>query len=228
MAILPTGPRASQRKRGWQRHGPVIGGFALIALVGFGLYRFVAGNGGVQAPVAPEVQQISVVVPPPPPPPPPETPPPPEPEMQEVDVPEPEPEPVEDMAESEEPPPGEDLGLDAEGVAGSDGFGLRAKKGGRGLIGGGDAKAWYGGLIAKDLKAALAAIEDIPRRDYEVVVRIWVAADGRIEDSELVSGSGDAELDQALTAALDSGLRISRQPPEDLPQPIRLRISSRT
>ena len=48
-------------------------------------------------------------------------------------------------------PPGDELGLDAEGGAGSDGFGLRAKKGGRGLIGGGDRNRWYEGQVQRDL-----------------------------------------------------------------------------
>ncbi|WP_052700215.1 hypothetical protein [Methylocucumis oryzae] len=85
------------------------------------------------------------------PPPPPKVEKPPEPEVKnEVEQPEPEPEePLPDVAD--EPPPG-DLGLDAEGTAGSDGFGLAARKGGRGLLGGGgggDPYAWYGGLIKK-------------------------------------------------------------------------------
>lgn len=217
----------ARRQQGFRRHLPAVGGAAVIALVGWGVWLFVQSTGGVQAPVQPEVQQISVVMPPPPPPPPPEVEPPPEPEMEEVEVPEPEPEPVE-QAESDEPPPGEDLGLDADGVAGSDAFGLKARRGGRGLIGGGDIHKWYAGLVQKDLQAALAAIDEVRRGRYSVVLKIWLSSDGRIENSELVQGSGDSSIDQALTSALATGVRISREPPEDLPQPIRLRISSRT
>lgn len=207
---------------------PYVGGVLVIALVAFGVYSFVQSTGGVQAPKPPEVQQISVVVPPPPPPPPPIEEPPPEPEMEEVDVPEPEPEPAEDIADSDEPPPGEDLGLDAEGVAGSDGFGLKAKKGGRGLIGGGSAHKWYAGIVQKDLQSTLASLEDIRTQRYTVVIKIWITAEGYIESSEIVRGSGDRGIDDALIGALTAGVRVSREPPEDLPQPIRLRITSRT
>lgn len=217
----------AKQKRGLKRYGPALGGSAVILLVGLGVYLFVASNGGVQAPRQPEVQQISVVMPPPPPPPPPALEPPPEPEVQEVDVPEPEPEPLAED-DSDAPPPGEDLGLDADGVAGSDGFGLAARKGGRGLIGGGDINKWYASLVQKDLQRALATENEVRQGRYTVVLKIWLAPDGRIEDSEMIQGSGDTDIDQALTAVLAGGVRISRAPPEDLPQPIRLRISSRT
>jgi len=216
----------SRQKRGFKRYGPALGGCGVILLLGLGVYLFVASSGGVQAPKPPEVQLISVVMPPPPPPPP-EIEPPPEPEVQEVDVPEPETEPLADD-DSNEPPPGDELGLDADGVAGSDGFGLEARKGGRGLIGGGDVNQWYASLVQKDLQRALATENEVRQGRYTVVLEIWLAPDGRIEDSEMVQGSGDSDIDQALTAVLAGGVRISRAPPEDLPQPIRLRISSRT
>ncbi|HAZ42809.1 MAG TPA: TonB-dependent receptor, partial [Methylococcaceae bacterium] len=39
--------------------------------------------------------------------------------------------------QAEEPPPGENLGVDADGAAGGDSFGLVGKKGGSGFLGGG-------------------------------------------------------------------------------------------
>jgi protein TonB len=207
---------------------PYAGIGAIVVGFGIGVYAIVASLGGTAPPPQPKVQQISIVQPPPPPPPPPEMeePPPPEPE-QEVDVPEPEPEPVA-QDESNEPPPGEDLGLDAEGVAGSDGFGLRAKKGGRGLIGGGDANRWYAGVVQTDLQRMLSEIDELRRGRYTVVVRIWVDEDGRLTKTEVVGSSGDTERDRAIERALEGGARFSQSPPEDMPQPIKLRISSRT
>lgn len=213
---------------GGRRWLPYAGISAIVVGFGIGVYAIVSSLGGTAPPPQPKVQQISIVQPPPPPPPPPEMeePPPPEPE-QEVDVPEPEPEPVA-QDESNEPPPGEDLGLDAEGVAGADGFGLRAKKGGRGLIGGGDANRWYAGVVQTDLQRMLSEIDELRRGRYTVVVRIWVDEDGRLTKTEVVGTSGNSDRDRAIERALESGARLSQSPPEDMPQPIKLRISSRT
>jgi len=206
---------------------PWAGGVALFLGFAAVVYAMVSALSGTKPPPQPKVQQISIVQPPPPPPPPPEMEPPPEPEQQ-VDVPEPEPEPVAEAEDSDEPPPGDELGLDADGAAGADGFGLRAKKGGRGLIGGGDRNAWYAGILQRDLQRLLSEVEDVRKGRYAVVVRIWVADDGTIEQSEIVSGSGNGSVDDALARALKAGLRLSEAPPADLPQPIKLQISSRS
>ena len=207
---------------------PIIGGLAM--LVGLGALGYVAINslGGTAAPEPPAIQQISLVQPPPPPPPPPKMEEPPPPEMEEVEVPEPEPEPVADNSAADEPLPGDELGLDADGVAGADGFGLRAKKGGRGLIGNGDPNRWYAGVIQSDLQSWLAEIEDIRKGRYAAVVKIWIADDGAVEGAELEQSTGDSGLDAAIERALSAGFRISRSPPNDMPQPVRLRITSRT
>jgi len=148
--------------------------------------------------------------------------------MEEVETPdEPEPAP-EDIADSEAPP-ADDLGLDAEGVAGSDGFGLQARKGGRGLIGGGGSRfGWYAGILKNDIHAALSKVDEVRKDRYSVVLRIWVAADGRVDRSEIVRGTGNDELDATLEAALQRELRLSEAPPQDMPQPIKIRITSRT
>ena len=211
-----------------KRYLPYAGGLVMVAVIIGGVYLFGKSLGGGQAPKQPEIQEISVVVPPPPPPPPPEMEPPPEPEIEEVDVPEPEPEPMEDVAENDEPPPSDDLGLDTEGVAGSDGFGLKAKKGGRGLIGGGgDREAWYAQRLEKDIEAALARDGLLRKRDFSVTVRLWIAASGAISESQLVRGTGNVDLDNAIENALRQQARIREVPPDEM-QPITLRIMSRT
>ncbi len=213
---------------GGKRWLPWAGGIVIFVGFSAAIYAMVSSLSNMPPPAPPLVQQISIIQPPPPPPPPPEmeeTPPEPE---EEVEVPEPEPEPVAENEESDEPPPGEDLALDADGVAGSDGFGLRAKKGGRGLIGGGDRNAWYAGVLQRDLQGLLSNIETVRKGRYAVIVRIWVSADGTIKDSEIVRGSGSEEVDAALAKALQGGMRLSEAPPEDLPQPIKLQITSRT
>lgn len=212
----------------WRRHGPLAGGLLAVAAIACGLYLFFGKIGGGQPPKPPEVQQISIVQPPPPPPPPPEMEEPPPPEMEEVDVSEPEPEPIAEEAAPDEPLPGDELGLDAEGVAGADGFGLKARKGGRSLIGGGDPKKWYAGVIQTDLQKLLAEVDEIRKGRYAVIVRIWIDDEGRVAQAELERGTGDSTIDKSIESALASGARLSHAPPDDLPQPIRLRISSRS
>jgi protein TonB len=133
------------------------------------------------------------------------------------------------VADADEPPAGDQLGLDAEGVAGGDGFGLLGRKGGRDLLGAGsgDQYKWYGQILKNDLIDKLAEIRDIRRDRYSVVVRLWLAPDGRIQRFSVVNSTGDNRLDRDLALALESLDRVSEVPPAGLPQPVRLRIVSR-
>jgi TonB family protein len=194
----------------------------VLVLGGYLLYGMLSSAG---PPEKPKIQQISLVQPPPPPPPPPKLEePPPEQQVDEVETPE---EDVEDLAESDEVPPGEELGLDAEGVAGSDGFGLKAKKGGRGLLSGSGAYTHYSGLLKNEIQRVIESREEARSNRYSVIVRIWIDGDGSIDRSELVTSSGDPSTDAAIRAALAEGVRVSEAPPPDMPQPVKLRISTR-
>ena len=172
--------------------------------------------------------ELSSTPPPPPPPPPQEKPP--EPEVkEEIKQPEPEPQQAE-----EAPPPGEQLGLDAEGSGTGDGFGLAARKGGQDItsIGGGPQNdrakfAWYTGMVQSHLQEYLHKNDKLRTADYRVVLRIWFSGDGRIERYELVNGSGSPDLDQNLKLAMDAIPRLKQAPPADLPQPVKLRVTSR-
>jgi len=191
------------------------GGVATIALV----RTFLNG-----APPQPKkvVQEIHVIRPPPPPPDlPPPPPPPPEEKVTEVDQPRPDPNP------SNEPPPSEQLGLDAEGSAGGDAFGLLGNKGGRDLLGsGGSAAAWYGGVI-KDALLELLGNDKMARSgQYSVDVKIWVREDGTVERWRIVHSSGNPEKDRAIENALSHLTRIPQPPPAEVPQPIVMRIVS--
>ncbi len=208
----------------WLGGGAIAIGF--VALCAWGVSTLESTS----PPAPPKVQQISIVQPPPPPPPPPQFEEPPEEKIEEIAEPEPapEPEPV-----AEEPPPGAELGVDAEGVAGSDGFGLRAKKGGRGLIGGGGGSAivWYGQKLGGELSAALrdALADATAEAKFSVLTAVWVDADGRVSRAELAGSSGDERLDAALRQALASlHLRMPQAPPTDMPQPVRIRVNARS
>lgn len=168
------------------------------------------------------VQEIRLIRPPPSPP---EPPPPPPPE-EEVDVPEPDIEP--EPTPSDDPPPGEQLGLDTDGAAGGDGFGLVGRKGGRDLLAGGNsAFMWYSGLVKDEFLQALQDEAEARAGSYSIRVRVWVREDGSVERVQLTQSSGNRERDQAIESALSRVARLSKSPPADMPQPINLRIVSR-
>jgi len=214
------------KARSLRRYLPLLLIVAGVTGVGAVLAWLVLGalDGGPANAPKKTIQQVQLIRPPPPPP---EVEPPPPPPPEEVDVPEPEPEP--DVAENDAPPPGEQLGLDADGVAGSDAFGLAARKGGGELVGsGGDGRfSWYGNLVKNDLMERLAEVREIRQDRYSIVVRLWLAPDGRVQEYKLASSTGDPELDRQLLAAIASLGRISETPPPGLPQPVRVRIVSR-
>jgi periplasmic protein TonB len=206
------------------RFVPMIVMAVIVAAVSLGLFWMVRSFLD-DAPVAPKkvVQEIRVIRPPPPPPDEPPPPPPPE-EKVDINEPEPEPEPV----ASNEPPPGEQLGLDADGTAGSDGFGLAARKGGRDLLAGsGSAFTWYAGLLKSEILGQLQDEKKIRSGSFSVLVRVWVKSDGTIERIRLAQSTGNRDRDKAIEEALTRIGRVSQAPPTDMPQPISLRIVSR-
>jgi protein TonB len=167
------------------------------------------------------IQEIHLMRPPPPPP---DLPPPPPPPPEEkVDVPQPKPDPT----QSNDPPPGQQLGLDADASGGGDAFGLLANKGGRDLLaGGGSAFVWYAGLLKDQILNQLNADEIARRGQYSVVVQVWIRSDGTIDRFRVAQGSGDRARDQAIEADLARIGRLAQSPPLDMPNPISLRIVS--
>jgi protein TonB len=173
-----------------------------------------------------KIQPITILKPPPPPPPPPKVEKPPEPEVKEkIEEPEPEQEPLPDTPPDEAP--ARDLGLDAEGTAGSDAFGLAARKGGTGLFGGGDPFVHYGNRVKNELMQLLSSHDELRRKGFSCVVKIWLKSDGTVDHYELAKGSNDVEIDGILSRLLDKFQRVAEPPPPGLQQPIKLKISSR-
>ncbi len=205
----------------------------LFAGAGYGIFHYLSKP---SKPARPKAQQIAVLrqQPPPPPPKPQEKPKEPELKKEEVKLPDPAPEP---KAADNEPPPAQDLGIDAQGGAGSDGFGLQGRPGGRDIttIGGtGDGTglgraqyAFYSGLVQTHLQEALGRDRRLRAADYRATVRVWFAADGRIQRVELVDGSGDATIDAALRQTIADAAPMKQPPPPEMPQPVKLQVTSR-
>jgi periplasmic protein TonB len=165
------------------------------------------------------VHQVTLItLPPPPPPPPPED----QPEVpkekeQVIDKPD-EAMPDEDKG----PDAGNELGLDADGSAGGDGFGLVARKGGRGVVGGG-----YGALVVQEINALLTDDDQLRHKAYTLVLSIWISPTGTIEKYKIDRQAGDEKVIAMVTSALTKMGSVSEGPPLEIPQPIRIRIKSR-
>lgn len=224
-----------------RRWGPavfVLLGLALLAALAWWVIQQMLSGAAVRPHRS--LQEISLVRPPPPPPPPPKAEPPkvePQPKMEvphKVETPQPDKQPE---PPPEAPPPGPALGLDAAGGAGSDAFGLAARKGGSDLIGGtgsggggagpGNRFAWYGALVKERIQEAVARDRTLGHADYRISVNVWIDIRGAVTRAELVDSTGDPALDDALRAALRQLEPLREGAPGDMPQPIRLRITAR-
>ncbi len=180
------------------------------------------------------IQMVTLLKPPPPPPPEVKQKPP---EPQEEKLKEPEPEEAPEEAEVDEGPMDEDLGLDAEASGMGDDFGLRAKKGGRSLIGGDLSAAnllrkyaWYTAIMQEDLRKRvnkhMEANGGIPKGHLTAYVMITLDNKGIIKDVVLKRSSGSKKMDTAVKEALVF-TQVDEPPPQGMPRVVELKITSK-
>ncbi|MEY4588275.1 MAG: hypothetical protein RL497_351 [Pseudomonadota bacterium] len=192
---------------------------------GYGVYYLknkLAQNDGPAKKVV--QQQITLVAPPPPSPPPPE---PPKPEVEEEkiqDEPPPEPEPAPDPAPSEAPA-GDDLGLDVDGSAGADAFGLKGRPGGRDFLAGGGAAGSYTNAFKEKINALLSDDEELKYLKYKAKLHFWVSPQGAVERFEISQFNGDPAVKKRVETAMAS-IKQFGVPPEGLAQPIIWQVTS--
>ena len=180
------------------------------------------------------VHNITLLRPPPPPPPPKLEEKPPEIKKEEVKIEQPKPQP-QPAPPGDDKPAGKQLGLDAEGGAGNDGFGLAARKGGVDItkLGSGPMNNLYASLIERQMQDALARNKKLQGHGFRVVVKVWFGLDGRLQRAELAGTSGDSETDELVRVALGELPTLKEAPslkeplPSDLPQPVKLRVTNR-
>ena len=134
-------------------------------------------------------------------------------------------------------PAGDNLGLDAEGGAGSDGFGLVGKKGGRSLIGGSGGNgraallrkyAWYYQLVEGEIREKVNRIltknGGLPSGNPKAVVEIFLGDGGEVVRWSLANASGDKKMDEALATVI-KGMKVSEAPPNEMPKGMKLMVS---
>jgi protein TonB len=193
----------------------------VLAAVGFGWFVHHVMSGKDSKPSR-QTQIVTVIRPPPPPVDQPPPPPPPERQQEQIAEQQAEPTPGDDAT------PSEQLGLDAEGTAGGDGFGLAARKGGHDLVGSGGAIfGWYTARLKDRVAEMLSADARLRSKKFVVSLRIWIESDGRIREVHVVSGTGNGDLDAAIRNAVASIGTLPESPPLEMPEPVTIRIVSR-
>jgi periplasmic protein TonB len=204
-----------------RRFLPAATGAVIVIVVVAGLIWVINGVLTKKATAKRQTVQIVKIIRPPPPL---EQPPPPPPPPDKVE----QPLPKDTPDEKPDQAPNQPLGLDADASAGTDGFGLAARKGGQDLIGSGaGAFAWYTNILKNSVLDTLSDDERIRRGNYSVIVRMWVTADGQVERIALTQASGNKDLDGFIQQALGHLKHIREAPPLEMPQPVTLRIVSR-
>lgn len=141
-------------------------------------------------------------------------------------------------AENDSTPAGDKLGLDAEGKAGSDAFGLAGKKGGRSLLAGGDGMgrlsllskfAGYTKMVETEIrKKVMHRLDEdggIPKGKLQTIVRISVDSNGAVLASKIIGSSGNNKMDEAVISSIVH-IKLSEPPPEGMPRTMNIKISS--
>jgi TonB family protein len=98
-------------------------------------------------------------------------------------------------------------------------------------IGGGASKyqfAYYTGMIKSHIEQALAKDKTLASGAYKVVVKVWVASNGRIQRFEIAGSSGDPTIDALIKKAVDEMPALAESPPSDMPQPVKMRVTARS
>ena len=204
-----------------------LGGMLLLAGAAWGIKLLISDTG--KGP-KPRTQVIAVLRQQPPPPPPKLAEKPPEIKKEEVNLPTPEPK------AADEPPPAQNLGVDAVGNGAGDSFGLEGRKGGRdittiGEVGNGAGSrakfAFFTNMVQAHLQEELSRNQKLRSADYKAMIRIWFGANGKVDRAELMGSTGNTDIDRTLTTALAEISPLSSTPPSDLPQPMKVRLTSR-
>jgi outer membrane biosynthesis protein TonB len=230
-------PESRATKEGEKERNSLLrygGALAVIAILFGGVVFLFVGHDDMPPPH--QVRELTIVnvVPPPPPPPPPMIEQPKiidQPKMidQEIErekpADKPKDEPVKDAKNDEPPGP---LSLDAKAVGPGDLFNLGSKPGGSpyGGGGGGSRWGWYASIVQSQIETALRANSKTRNATMQVEIRLWADGSGRVNRIQLVSSTGDAELDAAIRNDVLGNLTLREPPPKDMPMPMLTRVTA--
>ncbi|HDR9151678.1 TPA: energy transducer TonB [Burkholderia vietnamiensis] len=209
---------------------PVAIALALAALAAL-IWHFAGDTAGVKRASAP---QVTTVIPLPPPPPPPPKKPPPEKVKDEVKTPVERPTIV--PKPSEAPKPSDDqpkqMTMNAPAQAGTDSFNIGAGDG-SGMVGSGGGKfgnASYAQYMVYVLQRAIEqdkGVQEAGGAHFAGSLNLWMDASGRITKVTIAQSTGDAKIDAAVLAAVESLGRVDEAPPPATAYPVLVRLQGR-
>lgn len=196
-----------------------LAGIALLGLLAWGIKSLLGGK--ADRPRKPPSVTLLPDKPPPPPPPPKEEkkPEPPKEDRKEVRVDQP-----------KDTPPAQNEPLKMEGAAGDGGGPFAAGSVGRDYVGGsigGAQQSVYATRLQRHLQEELNRVRKLRESDYRITLRVWLRKDGSVEKAELAQSTGNPTLDQLLRETLLQVSAMREAPPENMPQPIRIRVTAR-
>jgi len=221
----------SEKRTFMGRFGFAIGGLVLVGIVVAVFSQMFSGPKGPP----PRKQQEMVMIKPPPPPPPTPPPPPPPPQdapkqemIQQDQVNEEDTKPVEAPSD-----PSPNLGTGLVGNGPPDGFGLNGNKGG--FMGNGSNSGrvnrsqfgWYANQLIQSFSEALSKNAHTQNAGFNIEVKIWADAVGRVIRAKLVESTGDAPLDEVIKNQILIGFQLKEPPPDGMPMPIVMRLKAR-
>jgi TonB family protein len=82
--------------------------------------------------------------------------------------------------------------------------------------------------VQTQIEAALRANEKTRHAVMRVRVRLWPDATGRINRVQLVSSTGNSELDAVIRDQVLSGMTLREPPPKEMPMPIVMQVTARS
>lgn len=200
----------------------ITGGVLLLAAAVAVVIYLLQGLGKSGPTQQRQVTRITVLpdTPPPPPPPPPKEQP-----KETKDIKQDQPKQVELPQEAQQ--------LKMEGEAGEGASPFAAGSVSRDYIGGkvGDGNgmqfAFFSNALQRHIQDELARNRKLKLGDYRITVKVWIGADGAIRRAELAESTGNPDTDRAIRAALTELGPLRTAVPDNLPQPIKLRITNR-
>ena len=194
----------------------VVAGIALLALFAWGVKSLLSGK--AERPRKPPTVTLLPDKPPPPPPPKEEK----KPEALKEQRNETRAEQPKDQAQNEP--------LKMEGAAGDGPGAFAVGSVGREYVGGslgGAQQSVYATRLQRHLQEALNRVRKLRESDYRITLRVWLRKDGSVEKVELVQSTGNPALDQLLRETLLQVAAMREAPPDNMPQPIRIRVTAR-